>query len=95
MNEILKKIAEEPDALEENLLLANDYIEGLNSQLEETKGATSQLAEQVEALKATNQRLFLRVTSPMSDDGEPKEPELSPWEKAVDAAGFDHEKLLK
>lgn len=94
MNEILKAIADNPNAMEENLILANDLILSLQESVAAAQETNTALESANNELKQTNQRLFMRVSSPIAETVQQEEP-VDPWEKAVEDAGFDPNKLLK
>lgn len=95
MLDILTEIAKNPESLEAKLLEVDDYITGLATEKASLSETNETLSKQVDELKQTNQRLFMRVAQPINAPDSEAEPERDPWEAAVEAAGFDPDKLLK
>lgn len=94
MHELIQKMIESPDSAPEVAIELNDLITGYESTVTSSAESIEAANKRIKELQETNQRLFLRVSS--GSVTQPTEPvdEMSPWEKAVEKAGYDPAQLL-
>lgn len=95
MNELITKMLENPDKAPEIALEINDLITGLQSTVEERESSLEGANKRISELQETNGRLFMRVASGGAEVQQEEEvEELSPFEKAVEEAGYNPADLL-
>lgn len=94
MHELIQKMIENPDAAPETAIELNDLLTGYETTVSTSSEAIEAANKRIKELQETNQRLFLRMSS--GGGTQPTDPvdEMTPWEKAVEEAGYDPAQLL-